>query len=117
MCDNSGNTPVELSFAASDPTRAVLTEFAPPSLTVRPDTSATTELAVLTKRQWFGSERRRPVSIVGTSGRASRSTTATFLQQPVVPRGVRTALVLAMIVALWAVVFIYALDRASRRTP
>ncbi len=114
VCDNSGNTPVELSFAASDPTRAVLTEFAPPSLTVQPDTSATTELAVLTKRQWFGSDVRRPVSIVGTSRVQDLevTTTATFLQQPVVPRGVRTALVLAMIVALWAVVFIYALDRA-----
>jgi hypothetical protein len=114
VCANSGNTPVELSFAASDPTRAVLTEFTPASLTVQPDASATTELAVLTKRQWFGSEVRRPLSIVATS-RAQDvevTATATFLQQPVIPRGVRTALVLGMIVALWAVVFIYALDRA-----
>jgi hypothetical protein len=114
VCFNTGNTPIELDFAASDPERVVAAEFEPTTLAVAPGSSGTTSLVVRTKRQWFGTEVRRPVSIVATS-RADEievPAAATFHQQPTVPRGVRTAIVLGLIVALWAVVFLLALDRA-----
>jgi Carboxypeptidase regulatory-like domain len=109
---NKGNAPITLSLAASDPARAVITEFDPPEVQTEPDGSAVTELRVLARRQWFGNEARRTITIVGTGGGVEEATSAVFHQQPMIPRGVRTALVLACIVALWAVIFVVALDRA-----
>ncbi len=109
---NQGNTPITLSLAASDAARAVVTAFDPPEVTAQPNSSAVTELNVLARRQWFGNENRRTLTIVGTGDGLEEATTAVFHQQPMIPRGVRTALVLASIVALWTLIFVVALDRA-----
>lgn len=111
--DNAGNVPVRLAFGAGDPVHALGTEFVPEEVALEPGYTGTTELTVLARRRWFGSETRHPISIVGSSSalESDADTVATFVQRPVIPRGARTAAVLMAIIALWAVIFTFAIDR------
>ena len=109
---NQGNTPVALSLVASDAARALVATFDPPVLTVGPGATASAEMSVVSRRQWFGTEHRRPITVVGTGSGLELDTSAVFVQRPMVSRGVRTALVLGVIVALWALAFLFALNRA-----
>ena len=109
---NQGNTPVALSLVASDAARALVATFDPPVLTVGPGATASAEMSVVARRQWFGTEHRRPVTVVGTGSGLELDTSAVFVQRPMISRGVRTALVLGVIVALWALAFLFALNRA-----
>ena len=111
--DNAGNVPVLLTFGAGDPDHALGVEFTPAELRLEPGYTGTTELEVLARRRWFGGELRHQVSVLGSSDslEADVATEATFVQNPVIPRGVRTAAVLLAIIALWAVIFTFAIDR------
>jgi hypothetical protein len=69
-------------------------------------------MAVRARRHFFGGDVARAISVVGTAGSIEVDTRASFRHQPVIPRGVRTVLTLGAIVALWAAVFVVAIDRA-----
>jgi hypothetical protein len=112
VCENRGNTTVALSLAASDSARVVVPDFEPPLVSVEPGRTASTLMTVATRRQWFGSSTRRQISILGTSNDLELGAQATFVQKPMIARGVRTALVLGLVVAAWALVFLFALNRA-----
>lgn len=118
-CTNSGNVAIELALAASDPNRAVDGWFDPDFLTIFPGTTSSSTLSTTLKRRWFGSEFKHQITIVGTprSGAGEVTATANLNQLPVIPRGVRTALVLGSIVALWAIVFLLVLQHSLKSDP
>jgi hypothetical protein len=112
VCVNTGNVPLDISLAASDPERVVLSRFTPVTVAVAPGKTGEADMAVRARRHFFGGDVARAISVVGTAGLIEVDTRASFRHQPVVPRGVRTVLTLGLIIALWAAVFVVAIDRA-----
>jgi hypothetical protein len=112
VCDNIGNTPLDVSLAASDAERAVSSRFDPLTLSVEPGATATAAMEIRARRHFLGGEVARVINVVGTAGPVDVDTRASFHQQPVIPRGLRTVLVLTAIIALWATVFVVAIDKA-----
>src|SRR5579875_1228598 len=117
VVDNTGNVPLEMSLAATDPDRALRTRFAAPVVTAPAGQSADTALTVTGRRRWLGNELSRQITVVAADGEVEASTRAVFRQRPVLARGLRTALVLAAIVAVWAGIFVLALNKALAGDP
>jgi hypothetical protein len=115
--ENTGNTSLEVAFAATDPLRAAKATFMSPRLPVSPGSSTATTMRVLTRRQIFGGELSHQLTVLATAGELEREVKAIFRQRPVVPRGARTVAVLAAIVALWAAIFAVVLNRALSKDP
>jgi hypothetical protein len=109
---NSGNVPLDISLAASDPERVVLSRFSPATVTVSPGEQRAADMAVVARRHFFGGDVARAITVLGTAGPFEVDTRASFRHQPVIPRGLRTVLTLGAIVALWAAVFVVAIDKA-----
>jgi hypothetical protein len=112
VCTNGGNVPLDISLAASDAERAVLSRFSPATLAVPSGETASAEMVSRARRHFFGGEIARVITVVGTAGTFDVDARASFRQAPVIPRGVRTVLTLGAIVALWAAVFVVAIDKA-----
>jgi hypothetical protein len=112
ICTNSGNVPLDISLAASDPERVVLSRFSPATVTTSPGEQRAADMAVVARRHFFGGDVARAITVLGTAGAFEVDTRASFRHQPVIPRGVRTVLTLGAIVALWAAVFVVAIDKA-----
>ncbi len=114
---NQGNTTLELDLAAADPDRAVTARVEPATLTVGPGVEAYGVLRVQARRHLLGTDRRHAVTVLGRAGELEVDTTASLDQPPLIPVGVRTAAVLAVIVAMWAAVFIVAISKANSSDP
>ncbi len=114
---NQGNTTLDLDLAAADPARTLAARVDPPSLTVGPGAEAHAELRVQGRRHLFGSERRHRVSVLARAGELEIDATASLRQAPIIPVGARTTVVLAAIVAMWAAVFLVALNKANSSDP
>ena len=108
---------------AADVDRAVLTTFAPDVIRVEPGAVAPILLTVRGPRMFVGAEIDRAVT-VAASGRGAdqapegepelelrQETTVRLRQRPLLSRGLLTALILASIVALWAAVFLFGLNK------
>ena len=127
--ENLGNTSLDVSVNASDPERALRLQCIPEKVSIAPGSSAEILLAVQGPRHTFGSERTRQVTVEGTAVPVAYARTSTdepavleestpvplevrctYVQKPRIPRGVVTAVVLAAIVGLWAVIFTLALN-------
>ena len=127
--ENLGNTSLDVTLDASDPERALRLQCIPGRLSLPPAASAEVILAVQGPRHVFGSEKAHQVTVEGTATPVSYARTGptgtavleqptpvplearcTYVQKPRIPRGVVTALVLAAIVGLWAVIFTFALN-------
>jgi 5-hydroxyisourate hydrolase-like protein (transthyretin family) len=117
VVDNTGNVPLDMGLAASDPDRAARVRFGDPVLRVQPGESASTSLVATCRRRLLGTELSRQITVVATSGPVEVDTRAVFRHRPLIPRGARTILVLAAIVAVWAGIFIFALDKALANDP
>ena len=127
--ENRGNTSLDVALDASDPERALRLQCIPGKVSMAPGSSAEILLAVQGPRHVFGSERSRQVTVEGTAVPVAYAKTSneeptvleestpvplearcTYVQKPRIPRGVVTAVVLAAIVGLWAVIFTFALS-------
>jgi hypothetical protein len=117
VVDNTGNVPLDMGLAASDPDRAARVRFADPVLRVQPGESAATTLVATCRRRLLGTELSRQITVVATSGPVEVDTRAVFRHRPLIPRGARTVMVLAAIVAVWAAIFVFALDKALAQDP
>ena len=122
-CRNEGNTEIEVTFAAGDPERALRFSFLPQKLSPRPGSSEEATLRVRAPRHIFGSERSRPFDLtanvlsVQVPELGPLEAHATYVQRPRVPRGVVTALILASIVAAWALIFSFGLKEVMAQQP
>jgi hypothetical protein len=102
QCENTGNTPVSLSFTATDPERALRYEFEPSTLEVPPGQKVNGGLNVQGRRPLFGHDASRPITVLGENVDLQLEAHATFSQRAEFPRGLLTMLALAAIVSLWA---------------
>jgi hypothetical protein len=125
LCRNTGNTEIEVGFQASDPERSLRFSCEPARMVVQPGSSASATLRLRAPRQILGSERARavqlsarvkPVGVLGGDG-LDIAAQATYVQRPRVPRGVVTAGILATIVALWAVIFLFGVRAVLAEQP
>lgn len=116
-CRNTGNMPLEVDLAATDPTRALHFQVEPSTLSVPPGTEAHAKLAVRCKRKVLGTEIAHRAQVVATAAEAHAETGITFRQRPLIPRGARTVLLLSAIIAVWAAVMVIALSHALDSSP
>lgn len=106
---NAGNVPIEVALVATDPERALRFAFDPAVLEVPPGSSVDSRVLVNTKRRPFGSPIDRSFKVTASSRTADYEADGVFSHQPLIPRGVLTALLLLSIVAVWAGVFLVVL--------
>jgi hypothetical protein len=107
--ENSGNTRLELALVASDPDRALAFTFDPKVVEVPPGEAVTSQVEVEARTRLFGSNLDRQFNVSASSRDAAYDAGGVFVHQPVVPRGVLTAAMLAAIVGLWALIFLVVL--------
>ena len=115
MAENSGNTPVSLAFAGSDPERGVRFRFEPTSIEVPAGETIGTPLFVRGKRRFLGADTNHPITILAETGHEQLETQGTFNQRPVISRGPVTIIVLVLVVALWAFAFLFGLSKVLGR--
>lgn len=103
---NTGNTALQLTVDALEPTREIDCTTNPASLHIPHGHDALVEVDMRGKRPWFGDPVSRAVTITARSDDdVIVEKVGTFRQKPKIPRGVLTALMLAGIVLLWALIF------------
>jgi 5-hydroxyisourate hydrolase-like protein (transthyretin family) len=117
MCDNTGNTPLEVALMASDANRALRGRFESPLVDVAPGESVATPMVVKGRRHLLGGEISHAIKVLATAGGLEAEAQARFRQAPVIPRGARTSLVLGIIVAAWAAAFLFGLNKAFGSDP
>jgi hypothetical protein len=106
---NQGNAVSELSVTALEPTRALECRVSPPTLQVAPGEVGQVTVLAHGKRPWFGSNVERAIQVTATSPTLELTASARFVQKPRIPRGVITTLILVLIIALWATIFLFAI--------
>ena len=106
---NQGNAVSELSVTALEPTRALECRVSPPTVQVAPGEVGQVTVVAHGKRPWLGSNVERSIQVTATSPALELSATARFVQKPRIPRGVITTLILVLIIALWATIFLFAI--------
>jgi Carboxypeptidase regulatory-like domain len=107
---NTGNTAVDLSFEANEPTRALECRIVPPSASVPAGETRMVYVFARGKRPFFSQVVARTILIEAKSPTLQFEETARFNQKPRIPRGVLTALILGGIIALWALIFLFVIS-------
>ena len=115
MAENTGNTPVSLAFAGTDPERAVQFKFEPTVVEVPPGETIGTALLVRGKRRFLGADTNHPITVLAEVGSEQLEAQGTFSQRPVISRGPLTMVVLVLVVALWAFAFLFGLSKVLGR--
>jgi hypothetical protein len=112
---NSGNSDLEVLVSVNDATREVDCTVDVPRLTIPFGSQAPLQVALRSRRPWFGQPVLRPIVIEARSDDFVVEKQATFKQKPRIPQGLMTMLILAGIVLLWALIFLLAIGllRAS----
>lgn len=111
---NTGNTTSEVTINALEPTRDIDCTPTPSHVIIPQDHEALVDIRLRGKRPWFGSPVDRSITITAHVGDLTVEKVGTFRQNPKVPRGVLTALVLAAIVLLWALIFLLVITQLRR---
>ena len=115
--ENTGNIPLEVALASSDPGRAARVRFRAPTVSLGPGDVALDPLEATARRHLLGGELSHSLTLLATAGGVELEAKALFRQLPLLSRGARTALVLTAIVALWAAIFVIVLHRALASDP
>ncbi|MFD7135571.1 peptidoglycan-binding protein [Streptomyces sp. NPDC059894] len=100
--DNLGNTPLTASLSGSDTGDHLSYDLTPGSVQVRPGRAVFVD-ATLRPRQiiWFGSAEQRPYALaVHRSGESPVTVDGTYVQRGFLPRGLATALGIALALAI-----------------
>lgn len=102
---NTGNTSAAVTIDALEPTREIDCVAEPSSIVIPQDTSATVDIELRGSRPWFGDPVTRSILVSARVDDLVVETPATFKQRPKIARGLLTALILAGIILLWALIF------------
>ncbi len=114
---NTGNTPLNVALLAKDDQGDLRFVLHPPSLLVEPETETPVLIEGRGRRPLFGTPAYRSVYISAESEAGLLDDTVTVTQRPVLVRGMLTALVLAAIVALWAIIVTTGVDFVLKSDP
>lgn len=134
VVENTGNAALEVTLEATTVERGTTARFSPTTLTVEPGASVTVVLVVRGPRMFTGGELDRQVTVDLVARRAltipamledeadagpelTDQAIVTLRQRPLLSRGLLTALVLAGIVLLWALVFLLGLSQVFGGDP
>jgi hypothetical protein len=115
MAENTGNTPVMLAFAGTDPERSVQFRFEPSAVEVPPGETIGTALLVRGKRRFLGADTNHAITVLAEAGHEQLEAQGTFSQRPIISRGPLTIVVLMLVVALWAFAFLFGLSKVLGR--
>lgn len=113
---NEGNITTELMVSSIDETRALTTIANPATVSVPPGETHSVAIDVHGRRPFFGQPVSRPLKIQASGQGIELSEAATFTQKPRIPRGVLTILLLVLIIALWATVFLFVISALRTTT-
>ena len=114
---NTGNTALQLTVDALEPTREIDCTTNPTSLHIPHGHEALVDVDMRGKRPWFGDPVSRSVTITARSDDVIVEKIGTFRQKPKIPRGLLTALILAGIVLLWALIFWFVVSELRSTEP
>ncbi|MEI5671612.1 MULTISPECIES: carboxypeptidase-like regulatory domain-containing protein [unclassified Nocardioides] len=130
--ENTGNTALDVALDAAIEDSRTTARFTPRTLRVEPGITAPAILVLRGPRMFTGAEIDRTAAINLTARRTNvisamqeaeqepelaASTTVVLRQRPTVSRGVLTALVLMLIIGLWAAVFLLGLTQVLSGDP
>jgi hypothetical protein len=104
---NTGNTNAAVTVEAIEPTRAVDCATEPTSIVIPYGGEALVEIQLRGKQPWFGDPATRQILVTARTDDFVVEQPGTFRQKPKIPRGVLTALILAGIILLWALIFFF----------
>ena len=107
---NTGNAVADVRVDALESTRELDIEVDPAAFFVPAGESASVDVRMRGRRPWFGQPDARSILVTARVDDFTVEKTATFNQRPRVSRGVITMLVLALILLLWALIFLFAFD-------
>jgi hypothetical protein len=114
---NTGNAPIDVTVEALEPTREVDCITDPTALTIPQGEEALIDIHLHGPRPWFGDPRIRTIKVTATVDDLVAEAVGTFRQKARIPRGLITALILAGIVLLWALIFLFVISGLQRRDP
>ena len=118
---NTGNSTAEVTITALEPTRVVDCRAEPGRIVLGHGAEAVLPVVMRGPRPWIGQPSARQVHIGVSSGSGPTPVVVdkvvTFNQKPRIPRGLITALTLAAIVALWALIFLWVITEMRRDDP
>ncbi len=103
---NEGNIPVDLVINTLDETRLLTCVANPATVSIPAGETHTVTMHVTGPRPWFGQALNRNIKVEATGTGLQLEGVATFTQKPRIPRGVLTILILVLIIALWATIFL-----------
>ncbi|WP_244930197.1 carboxypeptidase-like regulatory domain-containing protein [Nocardioides sp. W7] len=130
--ENTGNTALDASLDATVEDGRTTTRFTPRTLRVEPGVTTPVILVVKGPRMFTGAELDRTAAINLTAKRTNvisamqeaenepeleAATTVVLRQRPTISRGVLTALILMLIIGLWAAVFLLGLTQVLAGDP
>lgn len=102
---NEGNVDATVGVSGIEPSRAVDCRVEPSVVVLPQGGDAALDVGLRGPRPWFGQAERRSITITAQSGDQIVEEVATFNQKPRIPRGLITALILTVIILLWALIF------------
>ncbi|MGB0112405.1 MAG: carboxypeptidase-like regulatory domain-containing protein [Ilumatobacteraceae bacterium] len=114
---NTGNTSSEVMIDALEPTREVDCTPEPSNVVIPQDHDAEIDITMRGKRPWFGDPVSRSITVTARVDDLVVEEIGTFRQKPKIPRGVLTALILASIILLWALIFLFVVTELRRTEP
>ncbi len=117
IVENTGNSTIDVTVEALEPTREVDCSVDPSSFTIRQGDEALLDVVLRGPRPWFGDPRIRTIQITATADDVVAEQVGTFRQKARIPRGFITALILAGIVLLWALIFLFVVSELRRGEP
>lgn len=114
---NTGNAPINVTVEALEPTRDVDCVAEPSAITIPQGEEALIDIHLRGPRPWFGDPQIRTIMVTATVDDVVAEQVGTFRQKARIPRGLLTALILAGIVLLWALIFLFVISGLQRREP
>ncbi len=114
---NAGNAVANVRVVALDPARDVDVIVDPGSFFLEPGSFADVDVLLRGPRPWFGEPASRQIQITSTVNDLEIERVATFNRRPRISRGVITMIILALIILLWAVIFLFAINALRSSEP
>jgi hypothetical protein len=107
---NKGNTTLDLVIDAADAERVLKVETDPIFLRVPNGRTATSRVTAKGRRPFMGSPVRQTITVTAENSDHQLNETFQFTQKARLPTGLGTVMILAAIIALWALVFVWAIN-------
>lgn len=110
---NQGNVPVETRLRASDSLGKLAFRLAPPTLLVDAGQTAVSRVLVGGRRPFFGSPIPHQLTFTAEGLPQPLQAASTFMQKPLIPRGVLTLVSILAALAVWGAVLFLGVNKVA----